>query len=381
MTSVLEEHDSLFFDLDGTLFLGATPVLGAPEALSDAAARGHRIAYLTNNGSRSAAQVGEHLCELGFTARAPDVVTSGQAAASILAELLPAGSVVLVVGTESLATEVTERGLRTTDRAEDAAGVVQGHSPGTGWPLLAEACVAIRSGALWVACNVDATLPTERGELPGNGSMVAALRTATGAEPVVAGKPERWLFTEALRRTGATRALVVGDRLDTDIGGANAAGLASLHVLTGVSRAADVLAATEPLRPRYLGADLAGLHTDAELARPVLRAPWRVHRDGDGLLLGTDDDAEDAEPVGALRALCEVHWAGGGGPVPVRADGEVAGRALRELGLASGARDGEDAAPRHSGRSASVAGDEPGEHTTPGPARGTGARPTRRVRR
>jgi HAD superfamily hydrolase (TIGR01450 family) len=330
---------------------------GAPEALAEAARAGCRVGYLTNNGSRNAAQVAEHLRALGFDADEREVVTSGQAAARLLAEQLPAGSAVLVVGTDALAGLMTEVGLTITTRAEDAKAVVQGHSPRTAWRDLAEACLAIRAGALWVACNMDATLPDERGELPGNGSMVAALVSATGRRPEVAGKPEAALYREAVRRSEARSAVMVGDRLGTDIAGANAVGLASLLVLTGVSHPAAVLAAPRLERPTYLAADLGALTTQADRLRPIAQHPWRVWRDTDTLVLAaagtptaTDPTAtnpasprdpenpssDPLDPIAALRTLCAAHWAEGGGPARTRADDEAAGRALDALGLGAG---------------------------------------------
>lgn len=344
MTTLRDSRDALLFDLDGTLFRGATAVPGAVRAVVSAVERGVRICYLTNNGSRSGAQVVDHLRALGFPASEPEVVTSGQGAARILADRLPRGSMVLVVGTEALAAEVTCLGLRVVERAEDAAAVVQGHSPKTGWADLAEAALAIRAGALWVACNVDATLPDERGLLPGNGAMVAAVAKATDSEPLVAGKPEAALFDEAVRRTGAHHPLVVGDRLDTDISGANGAGLPSLLVLTGVADARAVLTTRRDLeRPTYLAADLGALDQDVELLRASSKSPWQVGKDGAVLTLGwADDDRQSPDPVAALRALCAVHWADGGGPVNVRPDGRVSAEALRWLGLAGdGARSGD----------------------------------------
>ncbi|WP_028935428.1 HAD-IIA family hydrolase [Pseudonocardia spinosispora] len=342
MTTLLDTRDALLFDLDGTLFRGATAVPGAVSAVASAAERGVRICYLTNNGSRSGAQVVEHLRGLGFPATEPEVVTSGQGAARILADRLPRDSTVLVVGTEALAAEVTGLGLRVVERAEDAAAVVQGHSPKTGWADLAEAALAIRAGALWVACNVDATLPDERGLLPGNGAMVAAVAKATGSVPLVAGKPEVPLFDEAVRRTGARRPLVVGDRLDTDISGANGAGLPSLLVLTGVADAHAVLTTgQENERPTYLAADLGALAEDADLLRPSARSAWQVEKDHAGLTLSWAGD-ETPDAVAALRALCAVHWAEGGGPVDVRPDGRAAAEVLRSLGLSGdGARPGD----------------------------------------
>lgn len=336
MTSLLETHDVLLVDLDGTLFKGATPIPGARETIARARSDGHRISYLTNNGSRNPREVAAHLSKLGFEATQAEVVTSGQAAGRLLAERLPAGAAVLVVGTADLRQEVLNAGLSVTDNADDADAVVQGHSPDTAWPLLAEACLAIRAGGLWVACNVDTTLPTERGELPGNGSMVAALRTATGAEPLVAGKPEPWLFSEAVRRTGAHRALMIGDRLDTDMAGAHAAGLPSLAVLTGVSGPGDILRARESERPTYIGADLGALDEDVAVVSAVAGSPWKVTGDGAELLLDADGSDGPFDQVAALRALCGVHWARGGGAVTVRAGDDTAAAALWALDLAPG---------------------------------------------
>ena len=162
---------------------------------------------------------------------------------------------------EALRAEVRAAGLRPVELAADApAAVVQGYGPLVDWAALAEASVAIRAGALWVATNTDRTLPSGRGPLPGNGALVAALRTALEREPdVVVGKPEPALFRTAAQLHGAARPLVVGDRLDTDIEGAVRAGLDSLLVLTGVNTVEDVLDAPATRRPTYIARDLGGL--------------------------------------------------------------------------------------------------------------------------
>ena len=155
-----------------------------PGAVETLAAVEARILYVTNNASRGPGEVAEHLRELGFAATPDDVVTSAQSAARLLADSCRPGAEVLVVGTDALAAEVENVGLRPVRLwSDEPVAVVQGHSPETGWPNLAEAALAIRAGALWVAANVDLTLPSERGLLPGNGSMVAALRAATDREP------------------------------------------------------------------------------------------------------------------------------------------------------------------------------------------------------
>jgi glycerol-1-phosphatase len=335
VTDLLATHDVLLADLDGTLYRGAVAVPGAVAAVRAAAERGVRTVYVTNNASRRPSAAAEHLAALGFPAGPDDVIASSQAAAALLAEQLPAGAKVLVVGTDALVAEVTARGLQVTERADDAVAVVQGHSPDTGWRQLAEATVALRAGAVWVASNIDPTLPTERGPMPGNGSMVDVLRTSTGRDPQVAGKPGPALLQEAARRTGARRPLMVGDRLDTDIEGGRAAGMPTLLVLTGVSDATELLAAPPALRPDYVAADLESLTARPEDLAPAPRPGWdaRVAEPGTLVLAG-----DGADPIDALRALCAAHWAAGGGPAQVSADGAPAAGALRHLALDARAR-------------------------------------------
>ena len=257
MKSLAQEYDCLLIDLDGTVFRGRRPTDGAVQALDEAASR---KLFVTNNASRGADEVAAHLRDLGFTASAADVVTSAQSAAHLLAGELSPDSPVLIVGTDALANEIAAVGLRPVRRFEDEpVAVVQGLSMTIGWPDLAEAALAIRAGALWVAANVDPTLPTERGLLPGNGSLVAALRTATGAEPRVAGKPAPNLLTDAMARGDFRAPLVIGDRLDTDIEGANRAGVDSLLVLTGVTRRAEAEAAEGVYKATYIAEDLRAL--------------------------------------------------------------------------------------------------------------------------
>ncbi|WP_410585504.1 HAD-IIA family hydrolase [Amycolatopsis sp. lyj-108] len=321
-------YDAVLFDLDGTVYHGGIVVPGAPEALRALRDHGTAVRWVTNNASKAPAEVSAHLEALGLPATPEEVHTSSQAAATLLGERLPQGSVVLVVGTDSLAAQIETAGLRTVREAgPDVAAVVQGHSPENTWAALAEACLAIRAGALWVATNVDATLPTERGLLPGNGSMVAALRTATGVEPLVAGKPAPLLFTTAARDAGAERALVVGDRLDTDIEGAVAAGIDALCVLTGVADAASLIKARPEERPRYLSWDLSGLSSRAELLEIGPKDGWRVTAQGDVLEADGEGDSLDL-----LRALCAAAWESG--ITEVRGVGDTARAALGELRLA-----------------------------------------------
>ncbi len=289
------------------LYLGAEPVPHAAESVAAARAVGLRTAFVTNNASRSPAVIAEHLTALGVPASADDVVTSGQAAARLLTERLPAGAAVLVVGTKALEDEVAAVGLRPVRTAADGPqAVVQGLGPATTWADLAEAAVALHTGAGWVAGNADSTLPSPRGPLPGNGAFIAALELVTGRSPVVAGKPEPALHRESVERVGARRPLVVGDRLDTDVLGAVRGGADSLLVLTGVTDRARLLAAPTGSRPTYVGSDLRALLVghlpavvdgDSATCREA-RAHWR-----DGALQ-VEGDGDDA-----LRAACALSWA------------------------------------------------------------------------
>ncbi len=301
-----QQHDCLLLDLDGTLFRGHAPTEGAVATLDVTAARN---LYVTNNASRAARDVAAHLRELGFTATADDVVTSAQSAAGLLARQLPAGAKVLIVGTDALAGEVAAVGLQPVRLFDDGPdAVVQGHSTATGWPDLAEAALAIRAGALWVAANVDRTLPTERGLLPGNGSMVAALKTATDVEPQVAGKPSPGLMTDALARGSFQAPLVVGDRLDTDIEGANAADLPSLLVLTGVSTAAEAVHAAPEQRPTYVAADLRGLLDDVDVLRIAQQSAWRTEHDGVTITVYSTATDLTADRLSVVRAAAHAVW-------------------------------------------------------------------------
>lgn len=333
MSTLLDGYDAVLLDLDGTVMRGAQPVGEAPAVVNELRQAGRVVQFITNNASRAPNEVANHLSALGVHAAPEEVLTSAQAAVELLATQLPAGAAILVVGSAALGTAVRLAGLRPVTAASDQpVAVVQGHSPGTGWAQLAEACLAIRSGAMWIACNVDRTLPTERGLLPGNGAMVAALQAATDREPIVAGKPARALLDTAISRTGARRPLVVGDRLDTDIAGACAAGMDSLLVLSGVSDAVALLAAPPGQRPSHLGADLRVLREPLEQARIQPRPGWRAEIDPSGGLWLHHNGAT-GDPLDALRTLCALWWAEHAGPVVVRADGDTAATALEALDL------------------------------------------------
>lgn len=261
----LDRVDVVLADLDGVVYAGAGALPYAVESL-EKARTGRGLGYITNNASRTDASVAAHLTDLGLPTQPAEVVTSPQAAMRLLAERIRPGSTVLVVGGEGLVDEVIKAGFVVTRSAEDSpAAVVQGFAPEVGWTQLAEAAFALKQpeeegGIPWIATNTDWTIPQSRGVAPGNGTLVSAVHTAIGRLATVAGKPEVPIFEEAVARFGAKHPLFLGDRLDTDILGANRAGIASALVLTGIDRPKHVLAAPAGSQPTYILGDLRELH-------------------------------------------------------------------------------------------------------------------------
>lgn len=316
-----EAYDVGLLDLDGVVYVGQLAVPHAAASLHEAGARGMRFAYVTNNAARTPHAVVQHLRDLGMAADDADVVTSAQAAATMVVTVVEPGSHVLVVGGAGLVEALEERGLVPVRSADDdPAALVQGFSPDVDWKQLAEGALVLARGVPWIASNLDLTIPTPRGKAPGNGALVNVLRQATGREPQVAGKPELPLHAEAVRRSGATRPLVVGDRLDTDIEGAVRARTDSLLVLTGVTSAVEAVLAPQQLRPTYLGADLRAL------LEPHVRPDGGAGSARCGAWLATivdgefrlDASSEAADPLDALRAACCVVWSAGGFTPPAR---------------------------------------------------------------
>lgn len=312
----LDGVDLVLADLDGVVYKGADPIPHAVDSLNRAAET-IRIGYITNNASRTDASVAEHLSELGLRVTARDVVTSPQAAVRLLATQIPAGATVLVVGGEGLVDEVRKGGFGVTRSADDEpAAVIQGFSPDIGWTQLAEAAFALQgrseSDRPWIATNTDWTIPVARGIAPGNGTLVSAVHTATGRLPLVAGKPEVAIFEEAVTRFHAEKPLFIGDRLDTDVLGANRAGIASALVLTGIDQAKQLIAADADARPTYILRDLRGLaepYPETTVARngAVTVAEATVTIDGNDVRILHEGNDE----LDLLRAACAAIWNSG----------------------------------------------------------------------
>ncbi len=312
--------DAVLADLDGVVYAGRHAIMHAVESLNRTQLT-KRVGYITNNASRTDKQVGDHLRDLGLTLVTQDVVTSPQAATALLNTMVEPGSTILVIGGEGLRDEINKAGFVVTDSAEDnPAAVVQGFSPDLGWKHLAEASFALNArdehGELlntpWIATNMDWTIPVERGIAPGNGTMVSAVHLAVGRLPVVAGKPEVPIFEEAMRRFETKSVLFIGDRLDTDILGANRAGIPSAVVLTGIDRAKQLLAAPDGSRPTYILGDLRELHepypesVTGKNGSVTVRGA-RVRKQGMEIVIEREGDNE----LDLLRAACQVIWDSG----------------------------------------------------------------------
>ncbi|WGD36602.1 HAD-IIA family hydrolase [Lysinibacter sp. HNR] len=310
--------DLLLADLDGVVYKGPRPIPHAVHALNRAS-ESARIAYITNNASRTDASVATHLTELGLSVAPSDVVTSPQAAVTLLSELVPEGSTVLVVGGEGLVVEVERAGFVVTRSADDGpAAVVQGFAPEVGWTALAEAAFALaapegETGIPWVATNTDWTIPVARGLAPGNGTLVSAVHTAVSRLPVFAGKPETAIFEEAFLRFSSRNALMIGDRLDTDILGARRAGIKSVLVLTGVDRPKQLVAADKTMRPDYIIEDLRQLHEP--YPQTVVDPKTGSVRVGDAEVRMRDNLVEivrsGSSKLNLLRAGCAAIWNSG----------------------------------------------------------------------
>jgi HAD superfamily hydrolase (TIGR01450 family) len=316
MTHLHAAFDALLFDLDGVVYVGPHAVSHAVEAIAEVRAEGARCSFVTNNASRPAGTVADHLTEIGVPCIASDVVTSPQAAVTVLGEWVPAGARVLVIGGAGIADELASRGYQPVwSLTDEPAAVMQGFSPDLGWKDLAEATFAVRAGLPWIATNPDRTFPTPRGAAPGNGALVAVVAEAAGRLPdAVAGKPEPPLLHEAIARLGSQRPLMIGDRLDTDIAAGSRIGISTLLVMSGVTTPRAVLSASPDERPTFLASDLR------ILTEGYPQVAWSPAQAGLDVVVScrassvTIDErllvvTSLGEPDDTLRAACALMWA------------------------------------------------------------------------
>jgi glycerol 3-phosphatase-2 len=304
VATLAERYDAFLLDLDGVLYRADEPVKGAAEAVDELRALGKRIAFVTNNSSRTSDQVAEKLAHVGVSAGPEEVVTSGMATALVLAER--GGGSAFVIGEDGIRSALAEVGMEILDGEPDRADyVVVGWDRGATYERLRTAALLVQRGASLVATNADPSYPAPEGMWPGAGALLAALITTLGrpADQVV-GKPHPTLYRIAAERAGGGRALVVGDRLDTDIAGAAPLGWDSLLVLTGVAGPGDVIRSRA--LPTYLGDDLAVLGLDL----PTVRPAWASDGPSIGALLRAG--ALSTEGIDArIKDTCVAEGEGG----------------------------------------------------------------------
>lgn len=304
------DYDLIMFDLDGVVYADGRAIPGAAEGIGAIRDAGTAVAFVTNNASRPPARVADQLSRLGVPASAEDVVTSAQAAARVLAAELGPGARVQVIGGDGLVAALDAVGLVPVLDFVDIVAIATGYGPDVVWRDIMRAAAMIRRGVRWVASNADGSILTADGLAPGHGAQARMIADFAGVEPVFAGKPAPPLLLETIERMGATRPLMVGDRLDTDIEGAHAVGVDSALVLTGVTGLADLVAAGPEHRPTYIAPDLTDLtlpHPSvipAEDAAEAVCGEWRAAVVGDRL-----DLTGRGAPGDWWRAATVAAWA------------------------------------------------------------------------
>lgn len=264
--ALMDRYDALLLDLDGVVYRGDQPVPAALEILPEARRRGLAILFLTNNSARTPAQVARKLNGLGVDAEPRDVLTSAVATGALLLRENLAGRTAFVIGEAGIREALEQAGVRLLEGEPDRADlVVVGWDRGVDYAKLRTASLLVERGARLVATNADASYPAPDGLWPGAGAILSAVTTTTGAEPLVVGKPGRPMFEAAAEATGAASPLMVGDRLDTDIGGAAVMGWDSLLVFSGAAQPADLLRSS--VLPTYVAADVSVLSRDVPAVR------------------------------------------------------------------------------------------------------------------
>jgi glycerol 3-phosphatase-2 len=248
LSPLLSAYDHVLLDLDGCVWIGEQCTPDAPAAIAELRAAGKSLAFLTNDPRRSPEEYVRKLWSLGLRASLEEVVTVGAAIQHLLAERAQ-GTDVYVIGGQAIFRHVADAGMRIvngTDRASEAQLVVIAGHDDLHFSELRAATQSVLGGAEMIAGGRDRTFPAEDGLWPGTGAIVAALEYATEREARIIGKPDPQMFRTALDRLGPGRALVVGDRIESDLSGAAAAGLDAAIVLTGVSTRSEAEAARDP---------------------------------------------------------------------------------------------------------------------------------------
>ncbi|NLE44165.1 MAG: HAD-IIA family hydrolase [Chloroflexi bacterium] len=247
----------LIIDMDGVLWQGDAPLPGLQEFFAFLHQR--KITYIlaTNNSSRTPDQYAAKLAQFGVDILPDHILTSSEATATYLETIAPVGARVYPVGEEGVRHALIRHGFTVCEA--DAEYVVVGWDRQLTWDELAAASLMIHNGAAFIGTNPDTSFPTEHGPVPGNGAQLAAIEITTGVRPIIIGKPEPWMYQEAMRRMGAstTGTAVIGDRLDTDIAGGVRLGLTTILVLSGIAQEADLIGSK--VRPDLVVPDIRTL--------------------------------------------------------------------------------------------------------------------------
>lgn len=246
--ALLQSVESVLLDMDGVTYVGNQGLPGVQETLDYLDATGRRWLCVTNNSSRTSADFSAKLAGMGVTVPPERILGSAEATASWLAQQVPTGTKVMLMGEQSIRDQMTSRGFELVTDPLEAEVAVATIFFGVNYEILSNMTLAIRNGARFVATNPDPSLPTERGQVPGTGSLVALLATASGQQPEYVGKPYPGMYEQAMQRVGtpAATTLMVGDRYDTDISGALELGLLTLGVTTGVTSAEEFASMDRP---------------------------------------------------------------------------------------------------------------------------------------
>ena len=309
--------DSALLDLDGVTYQGSQAVEHAAASVTEAGEAGMKIGYMTNNASRTAAQVSDKLTGFDIPATPEQVMTAAMDIAAIMKDTLEEGAKVLVIGGDGLVEAVTNAGFEVVTSADDEpAAIAQGWDPSIDWAKLSEGVYALAKGARFFASNLDPTLPTERGFALGNGSLVRAVQNASGIRPTAGGKPEPGIYDRTAALVGAENPVCVGDRLDTDVLGAIRAGYPAMHVLTGAYSAREVILAPKGQRPSFIAMDLRGLNESHPQPKHHVDGTWtcgisqvaKATRDDVLTLDGVPLTEPTTVTLDSYRALAAAAW-------------------------------------------------------------------------
>jgi 4-nitrophenyl phosphatase len=236
---MLNNIEALIIDMDGVIWKADTPIGDPAEIFFRIKERGIKFVFATNNSTRTPQQYVERLHRFGVDVEQHQVITSSQGTAHTVARRFPPGSKIYMIGEDGVRLALEQQGFEVLSGGDvaGAQAVVMGADRQITWQKAAEATLLVRSGVPFYVTNPDKTFPTPRGEVPGTGAWLAVITTATGIQPVIAGKPFPFLIELALGVLGTAknRTLVVGDRLETDIAAGQAVGCPTALVLSGVS--------------------------------------------------------------------------------------------------------------------------------------------------